>query len=76
MVIKCGRREFTVTGKDKIIDNGCLYILITQYYLDGWARINPTVAKGTFKQLLKAGAIKMMPQKYLGKYDQYQFVEM
>lgn len=75
MVIKCGRREFTVTSKDLILDNGACYILITQTYFDNWAKQYPTVAKGTFKNLLKTGAIQLYPKKYEGKYDLYRFVE-
>lgn len=76
MIIKCGRREFTVTEKDRILDNGFCYLLITQYYFDSFARITPHVAKATFKQLQKEGKIKLCTKKYLGKFDLYQFVEV
>ena len=76
MIIKCGRRTFTVTEKDRILDNGACYILITQYYFDGFARCTPNVAKSTFKQLQKEGKIKLCSKKYLDKFDLYQFVEV
>ena len=80
MIIKCGRREFTVTENDLILDNGACYILITQSYQDGWSKCNPTVAKSTFKKLLKEGKLKLSPRKYKGtygsRYDLYQFVEV
>ena len=79
MVIKCGRKEFMVTEKDLILDNGVCYQLITQYYFDGYSRLTPMVAKSTFNKLLKSGQIQLSPKKYKGmwgkSYDLYQFVE-
>lgn len=78
MEIKCGRRKFTVTEKDMILDNGVCYQLITQYYFDGYSRLTPMVAKSTFNKLLKSGQIRLSPKKYksaYGKtYDLYRFV--
>lgn len=81
MVIKCGRREFTVTEKDLILDNGACYQLITQHYFDGFSRLMPEVAKSTFNKLLKSGQIRLSPKKYKSKYggkeyDLYEFVEV
>ena len=76
MVIKCGRREFIVTKKDLILDNGACYQLITQRYFDGFGQLIPQVAKSTFNKLLKSGQIRLSSKKY-GKreYDLYEFVE-
>ncbi len=76
MEIKCGRRTFTVTEKDRILDNGACYQLITQRYFDGWYRAIPMVAKTTFKKLLKEGKIRLTSEKYHGYNDMrlYQFV--
>lgn len=79
MKIKCGRREFKVTEKDLILDNGNCYQLITQYYFNRFSRLTPLVAKSTFNKLLKSGQIKLSPKKYkslYGKeeYDLYEFV--
>lgn len=77
--LKCGRRIFNVDSSDKIIFNGATYILITQRYFDGWFRVNPHVAKGTFNKLLKAGKIRKSNKKYITSYggvmDLYEFVE-
>lgn len=83
MKIKCGRREFEVTERDRILDNGACYILITQKYFSDWSQMSPTVAKTTFNKLLKGGKIKLSPQKYkikdgekvICEYDLYQFVK-
>ena len=64
MKIKCGRREFEVTEKDRILDNGVCYQLITQYYQDGWSKLNPRIAKSTFNKLLKEGKIRLSSEKY------------
>ena len=64
MEIKCGRRTFTVTEKDRILDNGDCYQLITQHYFDGWHKAIPLVAKSTFKKLLKEGKIELTSEKY------------
>ena len=78
MEIKCGRRTFTVTEKDLILDNGATYQLITQKYSDGWYQVCPKVAKATFKKLLKEGKIRLSARRYKGlcgeTYPLYQFV--
>ena len=78
MKIKCGRREFEVTEKDRILDNGTTYQLITQYYQDGWSRLNPRIAKSTFNKLRKEGKIRLAVEKYYNPYGLdfplYEFV--
>lgn len=78
MEIKCGRRTFTVTEKDRILDNGACYQLITQNYFDGWHKCIPGVAKATFKKLLKEGKIRLSEKRYKGwcgeTYPLYEFV--
>ena len=78
MEIKCGRRTFEVTEKDRILDNGACYQLITRYYFDGWHRCIPAVAKATFKKLLKEGKIRLASKAYCGlhgeEYPLYEFV--
>ena len=70
MEIKCGRRTFTVTEKDRILDNGACYQLITQRYFDGWHKAVPLVAKTTFKKLLKEGKIRLSARRYKGTYGE------
>jgi len=64
MKIKCGKRTFEVTEKDRILHNGATYQLITQTYFDGWFEVFPTVAKSTFKKLLKEGKIRLSAKQY------------
>ena len=78
MEIKCGRRTFTVTEKDLILDNGATYQLITQKYFDGWFEVSPSVAKSTFNKLLKEGKIRLLAKQYNAGfgifYPLYEFV--
>lgn len=80
MVLKCGRREFTVGEKDLILDNGSCYQLITQKYYKDWGYACPIVSKTTFNKLLEAGVIRLSNKKYktfLGNDDGckiYEFV--
>ena len=76
MKIKCGRREFEVTEKDRILDNGSVYILVTQKYFAGWYRQSPTVAKATFNKLLKDGRIRRTTETWKGirEFNLYAFV--
>jgi len=79
MELKLGRRIFNVTNKDLILDNGKVFILITQKYFADLVYQNPTVSKTTFRKLLKEGKIKLSNKKYVSticeeRYDLYEFV--
>lgn len=78
MKIKCGRKEFEVTEKDRILDNGAIYQLVTQCYHKGFETITPIVVKSTFDNLLKAGKIRLSSEKWHGLYGVtlplYEFV--
>ena len=78
MKIKCGRREFEVTEKDRILNNGAIYQLITQYYHKGFEKVTPVVAKSTFDKLLKSGKIRLSSNRWHGCYNVtyplYEFV--
>lgn len=79
LIIKCGRREFDLTPKDRILDNGAVYQIITREYFKSWNYITPVVAKQTFKKLLREGKIRKSKDKYKGcfgkLYDLYEIVE-
>ena len=78
MIIKCGRREFDLTPKDRILDNGAIYQIITREYFKSWNYITPVVAKKTFKKLLREGKIRKSKDKYkgyFGEMDLYEIVE-
>lgn len=78
MKIKCGRKEFEVTEKDRILDNGAIYQLVTQCYHKGFDEVTPIVAKSTFDKLLKSGKIRLSSEKWHGLYGVtlplYEFV--
>ena len=79
MKIKCGRRVFEVTSKDRILDNGACYQLITQTYNKGFNTMIPVVSKRLFKTLKKDGAIRLSTEKRKGYYgeslDLYEFID-
>jgi hypothetical protein len=62
MEIKIGRKIFTLTEKDVIFNNGFCCILMTQTVMCGWSRVNPSIAKTTFKKLLKNGDIVLVKE--------------
>lgn len=55
MLLKCGRNELEITEKDIVLYNGSGYTLLTQKVRDGWSQINPQVATGRMKKLIKDG---------------------
>ena len=79
MTVKLGRRTFTITEKDRILDNGALYILLTQEYFSDWAYINPKVSKAKFAKWKKEGYVQLCKGKYKGVVnegmDLYRFTE-
>ena len=79
MEIKCNGRAFTVTAKDRILDNGACYQLITQKYSKDYSYLTPVVSKALFSKLLKSGAIRLSDRKHKsafgGEFDLYEFTE-
>lgn len=79
MEIKCGRRIFTVTSKDLILDNGSCYQLITQEFYHNYAYETPIISKTLFRKLFKEGKIKLSKKRYKTGhnsnpyYDLYEF---
>ena len=77
MKIKIRRREFNVGTKDRILDNGHCYMLITQKCFDNYYWVSPTVPKTLFNKFLKNGDIQMSKKKYKTGYseemDLYEF---
>ena len=78
MKIKCGRKEFEVTEKDRILDNGVIYQLVTRCYNKGFDRVTPIIAKSTFDKLRKEGKIRLSSERWHGccnvTYPLYEFV--
>ena len=77
MKIKVGRDEYEVSNKDLILDNGACYQLITKRKHSGWNSYAPTIAKTTFKKMLKDGKIRKSKKVYSGlsKNDTYLLYE-
>lgn len=85
MKIKCGRREFDVNHKDRIVYNGAVYQLVTKHYREGFYYATPQVSVKLFKSLLNDGMIVLSKSKYRfivndivyvsPEYDMYEFTE-
>ena len=69
-------RNYTLTEKDRILDNGRVYILVTQKTSPGYEGYSPNVPKKLFKNLLTEGKIRLSADKYRGAfggvYDLYE----
>ena len=66
MEVKIGRKIFTLTNKDRILDNGTCYQLITQKIYKDWGYTSPVIPKTLFKKLLKEDKIAKTDEKYKG----------
>ena len=82
MKIKCGRKEFDVSNKDIIMDNGCCYQLVTKKIRKGYYDYSPVVSKTLFNSLLKNGKIYATDMKYKDSFGNvcenivlYKFVD-
>lgn len=64
MKIKIGRRTFSLTGEDKILDNGACYQLMTQTIRKGYDETYPVISKTTFNKLLKEDKVVKTEEKY------------
>lgn len=68
------RQKFICTSKDKIMDNGCCYQLITQSFRKDWSDTIPKISKTEFNRLLKLGVLskpytKKMNYSVVAMYD-------
>lgn len=52
------RQRFMCSSKDRIIDNGSCYQLITQSFFKNWSYITPVISKNEFNRLMKMGVLK------------------
>ena len=69
------RQKFICTSKDKIMDNGNCYQLITQSFIKDWCNIAPVISKTEFNRLLKLGVLsKPYLQKRIIEVMIYDFV--
>lgn len=51
------RQKFICTSKDKIMDNGSCYQLITQSFWKDWSDNTPIISKTEFNRLFKLGVL-------------------
>lgn len=51
------RKKFMCSSKDKIMDNGKCYQLITQAFREDWCNISPVISETEFKRLMKLGVL-------------------
>ena len=51
------RKKFMCSSKDKIMDNGSCYQLITQSFHKDWFDMIPTISKTEFNRLMKMGVL-------------------
>ena len=75
MEITLYKRKFNVTNKDRVLDNGSCYQLLTQRYFHDWCYICPVMSKTLFNKLRKEGKLVLSKEKWNG-FDLYEFVEM
>lgn len=52
------KKKFMCSSKDKIMDNGCCYQLITQTFYKDWSRVYPVISKTEFIRLMKLDVLK------------------
>ena len=57
MVVKCGRREFTLDKTDEILYNGACYQIVTQTYNQGFSEYYPIIAKVRAEKMIKDGIL-------------------
>ena len=51
------RRKFMCSSKDKIMDNGNCYQLITQSFHKDWMDVCPVISETEFNRLMKMGVL-------------------
>ena len=69
------RKTFLCSSKDKIMDNGNCYQLITQSFHKDWFDITPTISKTEFNRLMKMGVLgKPYKQKRTIEVTIYDFI--
>ncbi len=71
------RQKFMCSSKDRIMDNGSCYQLITQSFFKDWSHITPVISKNEFNRLMEMGVLKE-PYKKKGDIAEiliYEFKE-
>ena len=69
------RQKFMCSSKDKIMDNGSCYQLITQSFSKDWSDMTPVISKTEFKRLMKMGVLEEpYKQKRTIEVTMYDFI--
>ena len=69
------RKKFMCSSKDKIMDNGHCYQLITQSFRKDWYDITPVISKTEFNRLMKLGVLgEPYKQKDIIEITMYDFI--
>ncbi len=69
------RRKFMCSSKDKIMDNGHCYQLVTQSFLKDWFDVTPVISKTEFNRLMKMGILgKPYKRKMMTEVTMYDFI--
>jgi hypothetical protein len=69
------RQKFMCSSKDKIMDNGSCYQLITQSFYKDWCDLTPTISKTEFNRLVKMGVLgEPYKQKRIIEVTMYDFI--
>ena len=70
------RQKFICSSKDKIMDNGSCYQLITQSFHKDWAKLTPIISKTEFNRLMKMGVLgePYKRKRAFGLVTMYNFI--
>lgn len=69
------RQKFMCSSKDKIMDNGHCYQLITQSFHKDWFDVTLTISKTEFNRLMKLGVLgEPYKRKRIIEVTMYDFI--
>lgn len=69
------RRKFMCSSKDKIMDNGYCYQLVTQSFIKDWFNVTPVISKTEFNRLMKMGVLgEPYKRKMTVEVTMYDFI--
>jgi hypothetical protein len=69
------KQKFICSSKDKIMDNGNCYQLVTQSFRKDWCNLTPVISKTEFNRLMKMGVLgEPYKQKRTIEVTMYNFI--
>jgi hypothetical protein len=75
MILKSGKKEYTLNPNDRIMFNGRYYILITQPQACNDIEYGPVLKTNSIKKLIGQGELILADEKYPGGLDLYKIKE-